>query len=123
MTKRFWVRRPLVWEAFNCQCGKLPAPALHVNIDSIAKEPKFNLSKQAAVKLRKISAPTIDRLLVPVKARMKIKGASGTKPAARHLKKLAPMPSHFECVRQGSGLWQIDMVQHDGGNPSGECGL
>jgi IS30 family transposase len=28
--------------------------------------------------------------------------------------------SHFECTAQGAGLWQIDLVQHDGGNPSGE---
>ena len=30
------------------------------------------------------------------------------------------MLSHFECIEQGEGLWQIDLVQHDGGNPSGE---
>jgi transposase InsO family protein len=51
---------------------------------------------------------------------MKIKGTSGTKPAAQHLKKLVPMLSHFECAQQGGGLWQIDLVQHDGGNPTGE---
>jgi hypothetical protein len=110
----------LVWEAFNCQCGKLLAPFLRANIDSIAKEPRFNFSRKIAAKLRKISASTIDRLLKPIKTGMKIKGANGAKPAARHIKKLVPMLSHFECVEQGSGLWQIDLVQHDGGNPAGE---
>jgi hypothetical protein len=28
--------------------------------------------------------------------------------------------SHFECKEQGPGIWQIDLVQHDGGNASGE---
>jgi hypothetical protein len=113
----------LIWEAFNCQCGKLLAPFMQLNIGSIAKEPKFNFSQKITTKLRKISASIIDRLLKPIKARMKIKGTSGTKPASGHLKKLVPMLSHFECIEQGDGLWQIDLVQHDGGNPSGECGL
>jgi transposase InsO family protein len=110
----------LIREAFNYQCGKLLSPFLRLNIDTIAKEPEFNVNQNIAAKLRKISAPTIDRLLKPVKARMKIKGTSGTKPAVQHLKKLVPVLSRFECVQQGSGLWQIDLVQHDGGNPSGE---
>ena len=110
----------LVWEAFNYQCGKLLAPFLHTNIDCIALEGQFNIPDEAAAKLRKISAATIDRLLKPFKAALKIKGTCGTKPAAQHLKKLVPMLSHFECIEQGDGLWQIDLVQHDGGNPSGE---
>jgi hypothetical protein len=71
-------------------------------------------------KLKKISAATIDRLLRKNKAALKIKGTNGTKPAAGHLKALSPVLSYFECVEQGSGLWQIDLVQHDGGCPSGE---
>jgi hypothetical protein len=51
---------------------------------------------------------------------MKIKGTGGTKPAAGRLKKLVSMLSHYECIEQGEGLWQIDLVQHDGGNPTGE---
>jgi len=110
----------LIWEAFNCQCGKLLVPFLRANIDSIVKEPKFQFGGEVTAKLRKISASTADRLLKPSKAKLKIKGTGGTKPAAAHMKKLIPTLSHFECVEQGNGLWQIDLVQHDGGNPSGE---
>ena len=110
----------LIWEAFNYQCGKLLAPFLHSNIDSIVEEPIFNSAKDVIDKLRKISASTIDRLLKPNKAKLKIKGTSGTKAAAQHMKNLIPMLSHFECIEHGDGLWQIDLVQHDGGNPSGE---
>ena len=72
----------LIWEAFNYQCGKLLAPFLHANIDHIAQEAQFKSSDEVIAKLRKISASTIDRLLKPLKAAMKIKGTSGTKPAA-----------------------------------------
>jgi len=118
--KEVLVALSLIWEAFNYQCGKLLAPFLHENIDCIASDPKFNPGEEITAKLRKISASTIDRLLKPLKAKIKVKGTSGTKPAVQHLKKLVPMLSHFECIEQGDGLWQIDLVQHDGGNPSGE---
>jgi len=110
----------LIWEAFNCQCGKLLAPFLHANIDSIAGEPRFAVSEQVRLKLGKISAATIDRLLRKEKAKRRIKGTSGTVQATGHIKSLIPVMTHFECSKQGSGLWQIDTVQHDGGNNSGE---
>jgi len=110
----------LIWEAFNYQCGKLLAPFLHANIDIIVSEPHFNAGEEVTAKLRKISASTIDRLLKPNRAKLKIKGTSGTRAAAQHMKNLIPILTHFECIEQGDGLWQIDLVQHDGGNPSGE---
>jgi hypothetical protein len=94
-------------------------PFLRANIDRIVQEPRFDPGGEVTAKLRKISASTIDRLLKPNKTKLKMKGTSGTKPAATHIKKLIPVLSHFECIEQGGGLWQIDLVQHDGGNPSG----
>ena len=109
-----------IWEAFNRQCGKLFAPFLHANIDRIAAEPKFALIPRTLEKLRRISAASIDRLPRPIKAALRLKGTSATRPAPHHLKALIPVLSHFECKDQGAGLWQIDLVQHDGGNPSGD---
>jgi transposase InsO family protein len=109
-----------IWEAFNYQCGKLFAPFLHMNLDSICSRPAFALPAAVCEKLRVISASTIDRLLKKTKQARRIKGTSGTRPAPQHLKALIPVMSHFECKEQGAGLWQIDLVQHDGGNPSGE---
>jgi len=109
-----------IWEAFNYQCGKLLAPFLHANIDYIGPNPRFNFCDEVIMKLRIISAATIDRLLKKIKAAMKIKGTNGTKPAKGHVKSLIPVMSHFECKEQGPGVWQIDLVQHDGGNSSGE---
>jgi hypothetical protein len=109
-----------IWEAFNYQCGKLFAPFLHANIYSITSKPPFTMPDEVCKKLGKISAATIDRLLRKEKQKSRIKGTSGTKQAKSHIKSLIPVMSHFECKEQGSGLWQIDLVQHDGGNPSGE---
>jgi len=109
-----------IWEAFSRQCGKLLAPFIRANIDAIAGEPRFAVSNGVREKLGRISAATIDRLLRKEKARARVKGTCGTKPAKSHIKALIPVMSHFECAKQGAGLWQIDLVQHDGGNPSGE---
>jgi len=109
-----------IWEAFNCQCGKLLAPFLHANIDRIANEPKFAVPEHVRLKLGTISAATIDRLLRKEKAQRRIRGTSGTVRAKGHIKSLIPVMTHFECAQQGPGLWQIDTVQHDGGNSSGE---
>jgi transposase InsO family protein len=109
-----------IWEAFNYQCGKLLAPFLHATIAFIAREPQFAVSEAVRLKLGRISAATVDRLLRKEKAKRRIKGTCGTKAAAGHIKALIPVMSHFECTEQGSGLWQIDLVQHDGGNPAGE---
>jgi hypothetical protein len=48
------------------------------------------------------------------------KGTSGTAAVTGHIKALIPAMSRFESAQQGSGLWQIDLARHDGGNPSGE---
>jgi len=109
-----------IWAAFNFMCGKLFAPFLHVNLDRICSEPRFAVAGVVREKLSRISAATIDRLLRKTKQKMRIKGTCGTRPAPGHIKNLIPVMSHFECKEQGSGLWQIDLVQHDGGNPGGE---
>jgi hypothetical protein len=109
-----------IWAAFNHQCGKLLAPFLHANIDNIVIETRFPCDPKVKAKLGKISASTIDRLLKKTKAAMKIKGTSGTKPAKGHIKSQIPVMTSFECKEQGAGVWQIDLVQHDGGNASGE---
>jgi hypothetical protein len=109
-----------IWRAFNFQCGKLIAPFLHTNIGSVVSDLRFKCEEEVLNKLRKISAATIDRLLKKTKAKMEIKGTSGTRPAKGHIKSQIPVMSHFECKEQGPGVWQIDLVQHYGGNASGE---
>jgi transposase InsO family protein len=111
-----------LWKNFNWPCGKLFAPFLRQNLDLIRHSRKYPMSDTVAGKLKKISPRTIDRLLHKVKQRMKIRGTSGTKPV-RLLHRAVPILTWLEYAQKPSGYFQIDLVQHDGGNPSGECGL
>jgi hypothetical protein len=68
-----------VWKAFNYQCGKLLPPFLRVNIDSIAREPKFAVSDAVRLKLVRISAAAIDRILRKEKAKQRIAAPNRSK--------------------------------------------
>jgi hypothetical protein len=104
---------------FNWQCGKLFAPFLQQNLDIIRQVETYAMSDIVADKLKKISPRTIDRLLKKPKQQMKIRGSSGTKPV-RLLHRAIPIVTWFDYAKRSSGFFQIDLVQHDGGNPSGE---
>jgi hypothetical protein len=109
----------LLWANFNWPCGKLFAPFLRLNLDLIRLRKKYRMSDMLATKLKKISPRTIDRLLRKPKQRMKIRGTSGTKPV-RLLHRAIPIVTWFDYAQKPSGFFQIDLVQHDGGNPTGE---
>jgi hypothetical protein len=109
----------LLWKNFNWPCGKLFAPFLRQNLDLIRHRKKYHMSDTVAHKLKKISPRTIDRLLHKPKQQMKIRGTSGTKPT-RLLHRAIPMVTWLQYAQKPSGFFQIDLVQHDGGNPSGE---
>jgi hypothetical protein len=79
------------------------------------------MSDEVARKLKEISPRAIDRLLCKPKQRLKIRGTSGTKPV-RLLHRAIPIVTWFEFAQKPSGYFQTDLVQHDGGNPAGECG-
>jgi hypothetical protein len=108
-----------LWEGFNYQCSKLLAPFLNRNIDAIADHPDYPMNDEVREKLRKISISTVERLLVKHKKKSRIRGTSGTK-AGLPLRKRVTVMTHFECALQPPGFFQIDLVQHDGGDPSGE---
>jgi hypothetical protein len=109
----------LLWANFNWPCGKLFAPFLRQNLDLIRLTPKYSMSDTIVTKLKKISPRTIDRLLRKPKQRLKIRGTSGTKPV-RLLHRAIPIVTWFDYAKKPAGFFQIDLVQHDGGNPSGE---
>jgi hypothetical protein len=108
-----------LWEGFNYQCSKLLAPFLNRNIDAISGHPDYPMDPEVREKLRSISASTVERLLVKHKKKLKIRGTRGTK-SGPPLKKRVSILTHRECALQPPGFFQIDLVQHDGGNPAGE---
>jgi hypothetical protein len=111
----------LLWKNFNWPCGKLFAPFLRLNLDLIRLRETYRMSDTVAGKLKTISPRTIDRLLHTPRQRMKLRGTSGTRPV-RLLHRAIPILTWFQYAAMPSGFFQIDLVQHDGGNPSGECG-
>jgi hypothetical protein len=115
------VRKALIrlWEGFNYQCSKLLAPFINRNIDAIADHPDFPMDDDVREKLRSISVSTVERLLVKHKKKLRIRGTCGTK-SGPPLKKRVAILAYRECALQPPGFFQIDLVQHDGGNPSGE---
>jgi hypothetical protein len=108
-----------LWEGFNYQCSKLLAPFINRNIDAIAGHQDFPMSHEVREKLRNISVSTVERLLVKHKKKLRIRGTCGTK-SGPPLKKRVAILTHAECAIQPPGFFQIDLVQHDGGNPAGE---
>ncbi|GHU99243.1 hypothetical protein FACS189483_08280 [Spirochaetia bacterium] len=61
----------------------------------------------------------VERFLVKHKQKTRIRGTSGTK-TGRPLRKLVTVMTHFECAVQPPRFFQIDLVQHNGGDPAGE---
>jgi hypothetical protein len=108
-----------LWEGINYQCSKLLALFLNRNIDAISGHPDYTMGHEVREKLRRISASTVERLLVKNKEKMKIRGTGGTK-SGPPLKKRVAILTHRECALQPPRFFQIDRVQHDGGNPVGE---
>jgi hypothetical protein len=108
-----------IWEKFDFQCGKLLAPFIHENADVIRLDEEHKMDDAVAAKLKKISPATIDRLLKKAKQAAKTKGTSGTV-SVRRLNLVIPTETWRECAEKPPGYNQIDLVQHDGGCPSGE---
>ncbi len=70
-------------------------------------------------KLLTISAATVDRMLIPQRAKRKLKGNTHTKPSSI-LKSQIPILTSSELNTEEPGHYQIDLVGHDGGNPNGQ---
>jgi hypothetical protein len=76
------------------------------------------LSLQAWHQLLVVSAPTIDRLLKPVRLKRGRKGLAGTKPGSL-LKNQIPIRTHFWDISQ-PGFMEADTVAHCGNSLAGD---
>ena len=63
-----------------------------------------------------MSAATIDRRLAPDRAKLTIRGRSGTKPGSL-AKSQIPIRTWAEWEEDRPGFVAIDLVGHDGGDP------
>lgn len=107
------------WATLRAPAGKLLQPMLPVLVPLLRRDGDIALSDEQAALLARMSAATIDRKLAPERAKMLPRGRSHTKPGSL-LKSQIPIRTWAEWDDAVPGFVEIDLVGHDGGNPSGE---
>jgi hypothetical protein len=108
-----------VWATLGGPAGKRLAPFMAEAICALERHGEISLSEEVRTKLMVISAATIDRMLAPERARLRMKGRSGTKPGSI-LRRQIPIRTFAEWDDARAGFCEVDLVSHDGGNPLGD---
>ena len=108
-----------IWIICDYICSKRLAPFLSEVIPVLEKHGEINLTTRIREKLFKISAATIDRMLVETRKRYRIKGRSTTRPGSL-LKKSIPIRTFADWDEKVPGFFEVDLVSHDGGAVRGD---
>ena len=108
-----------VWATLGGPAGKRLAPFMAEVVEALERHRELDVSPEVRAKLLQISAATIDRALAPERARLKVKGRSGTKPGSI-LKRQIPIRTFAEWDDHRPGFCEVDLVAHDGGDPAGQ---
>ncbi|MDR1095067.1 MAG: transposase family protein, partial [Spirochaetaceae bacterium] len=109
----------LIWTFFWYKCGKILAPLMRQQMDSIASWPAFGITEDIKAKLLTISPAAIDRALKKDKAALALKGKCRAKPG-HFLKNRIPVRTFYSSrERKLPGFIQIDTVRHCGQTASG----
>jgi len=109
----------LIWATLNGPAGKRLAPFMAEIVEALERCGELECSPQVRAKLCAISAATIDRVLAPERARLRVRGRSGTKPGSL-LRRQIPIRTFAEWDDAAPGFCEVDLVAHDGGDPQGE---
>jgi hypothetical protein len=98
----------VVWATLNGPAGKRLAPFMAEIVSALERCGELELSPEVRDKLLRISAATIDRLLAPERARLRVKGRQGTKPGSilNGRSRSGPSPSGTRPV-PGSARWTL----------------
>jgi hypothetical protein len=108
-----------VWLIMGFICGKRLKPALKEVIPTLEKYKEIDMDKTIRERLLKISAATIDRVLAPERKKRSLRARGRTKPGTL-LKHQIPIRTFSEWDEQRPGFVEIDLVGHEGGDPSGD---
>lgn len=109
------VLKPLriLWAVSNYACGKRLKPLLFSLIAALRRHKELIITKDERMLLLRISAATIDRLLVHDRKCINIKGRSRTKPGSL-LKHQIPIKMWADWDNAKPGFLEIDSVHHCG---------
>lgn len=108
----------LIWATLDGPCGKRLAPFMKDIIEALEAANELRLDVRVRSQLLSISAATIDRLLAGERARLSVKGRTGTKPGSL-LKAQIPIRTFADWDEARPGFLEADLVGHDGGDMRG----
>ena len=109
-----------IWAILDMPCGKRLAPFLPEIIFKLETFNEIEIKSATKQKLLEVSASTIDRLLKPIKEKLRIgKGKSFTKPGTL-LKHQIPIKTFSDWDDSAPGYLEADLVGHEGGNMQGD---
>ncbi len=108
-----------IWAVLDGPSGKRLAPFMAEIVQVLERCDELEVSPEVREKLLAVSSATIDRMLAPERARLKVKGRSGTKPGSM-LKRQIPIRTFAQWDEGRPGFCEVDLVGHDGGSLAGE---
>lgn len=107
------------WAVMDAPAGKRMAPFLPEITAALERAGELDLPPAVRAQLVGMSAATIDRRLAPDRAKLTIRGRSGTKPGSL-LKSQIPIRTWAQWDEDRPGFVEIDLVGHEGGDPRGD---
>jgi len=108
-----------VWATFGGPAGKRLAPFMSEGIEALERHGELEVAGELRAKLLRMSAATIDRMLAPERAKLRMKGRSGTKPGSI-LRRQIPIRTFADWDDLRPGFCETDLVAHDGGDARGD---
>src|SRR5207245_8666525 len=92
-----------VWAVLDGPSGKRLAPFMAEIVEVLERCGELEVTPEVRAKLLAVSSATIDRMLAPERARLKVKGRSGTKPGSM-LKRQIPIRTFTEWNEDRPGF-------------------
>jgi hypothetical protein len=108
-----------LWAASNLLCGKRLKPFIPELLKSLKRHKEIEVTRQQEDLLLKMSAATIDRLLVQARKGLWPKGRSTTKPGTLLKHRIAVRTAN-DWNDDRPGFFEIDLVAHCGESTAGE---
>ena len=108
-----------IWANLDFLCGKRLKAVLSETLARMERWGEIEVSSSTRQKLKRISAATIDRLLVPERKRLELKSRSGTKPGTL-LRSQIQIRTSSDWDENRPGFGEIDLVSHGGGDERGD---
>ena len=109
-----------IWFIMDFPCGKRLAPCMNWLVPKLEAFGEIEIgSDEVREKLLSISASSIDRLLKGEKRKLSLKKRKSTKPGSL-LKSQISIRTFADWDDAKVGFMEMDLVSHEGGNPSGE---